>query len=104
MMRPRRLLRFGRPTPRICFHIGVLTLLVVAPAAAQQRPLLTEDPEPIGAGRVLVEGGADLAHDQHYPVSGLDGNLLRFPTIGVSFGLSSIAELQIDGSFYNRLD
>ena len=73
------------------------------PAAAQQRPLVTEDPEPIGAGRVLLEGGFDFAHDQHYPVSGLEGNLLRIPTIGVSVGLSSIAELQIDGGFHNRL-
>ena len=71
--------------------------------SAQQRPLVTEDPEPIGAGRVLIEGGLDLADDQQYPASGLEGNLLRLPTIGVSFGLSSIAELQIDGGFYNRL-
>jgi len=73
------------------------------PAAAQQRPLLTEDPEPVGAGRILLEGGFDIAHDQHYPVSGLEGNLVRVPTIGVSVGLSSIAELQIDGGFYNHL-
>jgi hypothetical protein len=25
------------------------------------------------------------------------------PTIGISIGISSIAELQIDGGFYNRL-
>ncbi|MEP7307099.1 MAG: hypothetical protein ABJA98_16425 [Acidobacteriota bacterium] len=80
-----------------------LVALSAGPAAAQQRPLLTEDPEPIGAGRILLEGGFDIAHDQHYPVSGLDGNLLRVPTIGVSVGLSSIAELQIDGGFYNHL-
>src|SRR5262249_10893669 len=68
-------------------------------ALAQQRPLVTEDPEPIGAGRVLIEGGVDVAHDQEYPVSGLTGNLWRIPTFGVSVGLSSIAELQIDGGF-----
>ena len=38
-----------------------------------------------------------------YPLSGLEGNLLRLPTLGVSFGVSSIAELQIDGGLYNRL-
>jgi hypothetical protein len=37
-------------------------------------------------------------------VSGLKGNLLRFPVLGVSFGISSIAELQLDGGLYNRLD
>jgi hypothetical protein len=73
-------------------------------AWAQQRPLITQDPEPIGAGRVLIEGGVDFAHDQQYPVSGLKGNLWRLPTIGLSFGISSIAELQIDGGLYNRLD
>ena len=73
-------------------------------AFAQQRPLVTEDPEPIGAGRVLIEGGLDVAHDYQNPVSGLKGNLLSVPTIGISIGLSSIAELQIDGSVYNRLN
>ena len=72
-------------------------------ASAQQRPLVTEDPEPIGAGRVLIEGGFDLAHGYQNPVSGLKGNLLSVPTIGVSIGLSSIAELQIDGGIYNSL-
>ena len=73
-------------------------------ASAQQRPLVTEDPEPVGAGRVLVEGGLDFARNQEYPVSGLEGNLLRLPTIGISVGISSIAELQIDGGLYDRLN
>ena len=79
------------------------TLLSTTIAFAQQRPLNTEDPEPIGAGRLLIEGGFDLAHNAEYPVSGLEGDLLRLPTAGVSIGISSIAELQIDGGFYDRL-
>jgi hypothetical protein len=74
-----------------------------ADARAQQRPLVTEDPETIGSGLVLLEGGIDEQRGIFYPASGLQGNLLRFPTLGVSFGLSSIAELQIDGGPYNRL-
>jgi hypothetical protein len=70
---------------------------------AQQRPLVTEDPETIGSGLVLLEGGVDQQREVFYPASGLQGNLLRLPTLGVSFGLSSIAELQIDGGLYNRL-
>ena len=82
----------------------VFALLAFAgSASAQQRPLVTEDPEPIGAGRVLIEGGFDAAHDYQNPVSGLKGNLITVPTIGVSIGLSSIAELQIDGGIYNSL-
>jgi hypothetical protein len=80
-----------------------LTVACAQPAAAQQRPLVTEDPETIGAGRMLVEGGLDFANDQTYPVSGLVGNLWRVPTIGLSVGISSIAEIQIDGGLFNRL-
>jgi hypothetical protein len=81
-----------------------LALLALAfPAAAQQRPLVTQDPEPIGAGRILLEGGIDYSAAQQYPVSGLQGNLWRIPTIGVSIGISSIAEFQIDGGFFDRL-
>ena len=88
--------------------VAFLALLAVfafsLQASAQQRPLVTEDPEPVGAGRVLLEGGLDFARNQEYPVSGLEGNLLRLPTIGISVGISSIAELQIDGGLYDRLN
>jgi hypothetical protein len=82
---------------------AIVCLLLVQPAFAQQRPLVTEDPETIGAGRILLEAGIDFERDAHFPVSGLEGNLWRVPTVGISFGLSSIAELQIDGAPYTRL-
>jgi hypothetical protein len=83
----------------------VVALVCLAPRAvfAQQRPLVTEDPETIGTGNVLIEGGVDVARDIFYPASGLQGNLLRLPTLGISFGLSSIAEFQIDGGLHDRL-
>jgi hypothetical protein len=86
---------------RLVFVLAALS--VAATAAAQQRPLVTEDPETIGAGRILVEGGLDWAHDVQFPASGLQGDLLRVPTIGISFGISSIAEFQIDGGLHQRL-
>src|SRR5438105_14993162 len=96
-------LRYRNPCS-ILLGFALFTALATArPAAAQQRPLVTEDPEPIGAGRVLFEGGLDLAHDYQNPVSGLKGNLFTLPTIGISVGLSSIAEFQIDGGIYNHL-
>ena len=65
---------------------------------------MPEDPETVGAGNVLVEAGFDAQHDVFYPASGLTGNLLRLPTVGVSCGFSSILELQFDGGLYNRLN
>jgi hypothetical protein len=81
----------------------LMSIALARPVHAQQRPLVTQDPEPIGPGRILIEGGLDASNGITYPVSGLKGNLLSVPTIGLSFGLSSIAELQIDGGLYNHL-
>jgi len=81
----------------------VAACLAAAPVGAQQRPLLTEDPEPIGSGRVLIEGGIDLALSKKYPASGLEGKLWRAPVLGVSIGLSPIAELQFDASVFDTL-
>jgi hypothetical protein len=78
---------------RTTFLAAALLLLVPLAASAQQRPLVTEDPETIGAGRLLVEAGFDYGR----------GNLLRAPLFGVSVGVSSIAEIQIDGGLFNRL-
>lgn len=87
--------------------VRILTAIAIATlpslAAAQQRPLVTEDPETIGAGRVLLEGGLSIERDVRFPVSGLEGNRFSVPSIGISVGLSSIAEIQIDGGLYQRL-
>ena len=39
---------------------------MVCAAAAQQRPHVTEDPEPVGAGRILIESGFDYARDAEW--------------------------------------
>lgn len=92
------------PMPTLPRLLAAFALvLATTPAFAQQRPLVTEDPEPVGEGRVLVESGVDVLKGIRYPVSGLEGNLLRLPTVGLSFGLGKNAELQIDGGFYDRL-
>lgn len=84
----------------------ILVLLLLSgalPAVAQQRPLTTEDPETIGEGRLLLETGFDVGRSVEYPASGLRGHLLRAPLVGVSIGISSIAELQLDTGLFNRL-
>jgi hypothetical protein len=83
--------------------VVLIAISVPAVAAAQQRPLVTEDPESIGAGRLLVEVGVDYLREQLYTVSGLQGNLLRLPTLGVSIGLGPNAELQMDGGIKDTL-
>ena len=52
-------------------------VFAAAPAAAQQRPLVTEDPETIGAGRMLVESGVDYSSE---------------PTTLVVFALEEVAD------------
>jgi len=81
----------------------VAALLAAVPVAAQQRPMLTQDPEVVGSGNVLIEGGLDYGRDILFPLTGLKGNLLRVATLGVSVGLGSIVEVQLDGGPYNRL-
>lgn len=88
---------------RLVVLTASLLTLVSVPSLAQQRPLVTEDPESVGSGLVLVEGGFDYVRDQQYPVSGLEGHRFRAPTLGLSVGVSSIAEIQIDGVSYQQL-
>ena len=84
--------------------IAILIVLAAAtPSFAQQRPLKTEDPETIGAGRVLIEAGVDYNRDVFFPVSGLRGNHFMVPPFGLSLGVSSIAEIQIDAGLYQKL-
>ncbi len=79
------------------------TLAMAGTAAAQQRPLVTEDPRTVGGGQILVETGVDWMRAVSFPVSGLRGDLVSGPTIGISVGVGPIAEIQIDGSPYRQL-
>ena len=91
----------GRLLKRAVLIAGVCGVAVSA--QAQQRPLVTEDPETVGAGFVLIEAGFDYGRDEQFTVSGLTGTLLRVPVVGLSIGVSSIAEIQLDGLSYSRL-
>ena len=86
------------------FVLALFVLAAATPSFAQQRPLKTEDPETIGSGRMLVEAGIDYQRDVYLPVSGLRGHLFTIPDFGVSLGVSSIAEIQIDWGVYQKLN
>ena len=75
-----------------------------ATAYAQQRPLVTEDPETIGTGRVLLEGGFSLGNDQENTAHGIRGDVTHLGTFGVSVGISPSAEIQVDGGLVQRID
>jgi hypothetical protein len=88
--------------------IGIVASLAMLgagtpPAWAQSRPLVTEDPETVPAGNILFEAGLDFLDDAYFPVSGLTGRLWKIGTFGLSIGVGSIAEIQIDGGLRNRL-
>ena len=73
-------------------------------AYAQQRPLVTEDPETIGNGRVLLEGGVEFANAVTNTAYGIEGDITRIGTFGVSVGAGAIAEVQVDGGVVQQLD
>jgi hypothetical protein len=88
---------------RYLFFVICSALFVAAPALAQQTPRPTQDPHTNGSGRILIEAGIDHNRDVYYPVSGLRGNLFAVPTLGVSLGVSSIAEIQMYVGGYQQL-
>jgi hypothetical protein len=92
-------IRFGQKV----FILLFIALMIDQAALAQSRPLATEDPETVPAGDILFEAGFDLSRSAVFPLSGLTGTLTRIGVFGFSFGVSSIAEIQIDGGVRNRL-
>ena len=62
--------------------IFVACVLLTGTAHAQQRPLVTEDPETIGPGHVLLEGGFSLNSEQSNFVNGLRGDISRLASFG----------------------
>src|SRR5262249_61532975 len=85
-------------------YVAVLLAFVSLPALAQQRPLVTEDVEPVKAGAVRFEAGFDFLQDKDYPVSGLNGDLARLGVVSLTFGLASNVEAEIGGPIRNFLN
>ncbi len=88
-----------------CRALLTVLLVVLCPRSGrcQQRPLDTQDPETIGVGGVLFEAGVSAAQDQFYPLSGLKGTLWQLPILGLDFGISPHADIQITGGPFNYL-
>ena len=92
-------------TMKTLLRIFVVMLWLGLPVAgyAQQRPLVTEDPETIGADRILLEGGFELDTEQT-TAYGLKGDIAHIATFGASVGVGPSAEIQIDGGLLQRFN
>ena len=83
--------------------ISLMLLSFTMIAAAQQRPLITEDVDIIPPGTIRIEAGLDFMQGARYTVSGIKGDLTRVGVIGVNFGMGPNVEFQIEGVAQNYL-
>ena len=72
-------------------------------AAAQQRPLLTDDVDTTPEGAIEIAAGVDFEQNAKFPLSGLRGDLTRVGDIRIKVGFSSNVEFQIEGVLQNFL-
>src|SRR5256885_16203837 len=87
---------------RLIFILTLVMSMAVV-AAAQQRPLLTEDVDIIPPGSIRIEAGIDFMQGAKYTVSSIRGDLTRVGVIGVNFGMSPNVEFQIEGVAQNYI-
>src|SRR6476659_5300059 len=72
-------------------------------AAAQQRPLLTDDVDIVPQGSIDIGAGVEFLQNAKFPLSGLKGDLTRLGDIRIRTGFASNVELQIEGTLQNFL-
>lgn len=85
-------------------RLGIALFLVLAAslaAAAQQRPLLTDDVDITPPGSLQIGVGVDFFQNAKFPLSGINGDLTRVGDIRIRTGFSSNVELQIEGTLQN---
>lgn len=75
----------------------LLCILIPAHSLGQQRPLLTDDAELLGTGRVRAEIGVEFLQGQRYSLSGLEGDLTRLGVASIQVGVGEYAEFKISG-------
>jgi hypothetical protein len=88
---------------RDVFLASIFIACCASGAAAQQRPLLTEDVEVIKPGVIRIESGFEFLQNQRFALSGLRGDLTRIADTRLSFGLASNVEFQIEWTVQNLL-
>lgn len=94
---------FRRQTLLRACAAALFALALSAAAAAQQRPLITEDVDIIPQGTVRIQAGIDFFQDAKFPASGLTGDLTRVGVVGFNVGLAPNVEFQVEGVLQNFL-
>lgn len=79
----------------------LLVLTFALAAAAQQRPLLTDDVDITPAGSLNIGVGVDFFQRARFPLSGIEGDLTRVGDIRVRTGFAPNVEFQIEGTLQN---
>ncbi len=85
------------------FVLIVIAVTAVAAAAAQQRPLLTDDVDITPQGSIELGVGVDFLQNAKFPLSGLKGDLTRLGDIRLRTGFAPNVELQVEGTLHNFL-
>jgi hypothetical protein len=82
----------------------ILFFLLSCRASSQQHPLPVESAELLESGHAKLDLGASYFRHQPFPLSGLEGHLLKFGNLRFAISLSEFVELQADGTLLNLLD
>ena len=82
----------------------LICLLLVTPALAQQRPLVTERAETADHGTVLFDLGVEFLQGAKFPFSGLEGDLTRAGVFSTRMGVGERVEVQISGAAHQFLN
>ncbi|MCI0664246.1 MAG: transporter [Acidobacteria bacterium] len=88
---------------RLLSSLLVIATVTSVNAAAQQRPLITEDVEIVKPGSIRFELGFDFLQERDFPLSGLNGDQTRIGVISLTFGLASNVEFEMGGVIQNYL-
>lgn len=83
---------------------AAVTCLFAFAADAQDRPFRTTDVETVPAGDARAQVGFDFLQDAGFPLSGLRGDETSVGVINLRFGISKIAEVELEGAIQNFLD
>jgi hypothetical protein len=83
------------------FFCAFLLLFLPVIAAAQQRPLITDDVDITPEGALDIGVGVDFFQNAKFPLSGLKGDLTRVGDIRVRTGFSPNVEFQVEGVIQN---